>query len=148
MPNLLECEYLSKVDVSFNKIVTLSEQDVMGLDTLNVCNLSKNYLEQIPPALFSLPKLRELNLASNKLKTLGDIQILWPSLLNINLSDNQLDEMPLCLLKTPESENSHILSIDISSNQIQELPVELVKLKNLKVFKCARNNLKKVTGEL
>jgi Leucine-rich repeat (LRR) protein len=45
LPNLLECEYLSKVDVSFNKIITLSEQDVMGLDTLTVCNLSKNYLE-------------------------------------------------------------------------------------------------------
>lgn len=43
---------------------------------------------------------------------------------------------------------SHIASIDISSNKIQELPVGLTKLRNLRQFKCNRNELRQVTVEL
>jgi len=57
--------------------------------------------------------------------------------------------VPPCLLNSQLSGSvSHIASIDISSNKISELPVGLTKLKHLKQFKCNKNQLRQVTGEL
>lgn len=98
--------------------------------------------------LLSLPNLKSLNLSSNRLRNLGDPQVVWPTLININLSDNKLEQLPPCLFKAPENENSRIASIDISSNQIQELPSDLVQLKYLRVLKVSRNRFKKMNNDL
>ena len=76
----------------------------MGLDTLQILDLSHNQLQTIPESIMTLPKLRDLNLASNRLQHLAeDILSVWPSLLNIDLSDNLFNELPNCLLNIQQS---------------------------------------------
>ena len=58
------------------------------------------------------------------------------------------ESIPTCLLQQQTGEASRISSIDISSNMIEELPRDLTKLKNLKVLKCSKNRMIKLTNEL
>ena len=78
---------MTKIEAGWNGIGSVRDEDVVGLDSLQMLDLSHNRLEDIPESIMMLPKLRELNLASNRLKKLADgIIAVWPSLLKIDLS--------------------------------------------------------------
>ena len=76
----------------------------MGLESLEVLNLSHNELESIAECITSISKLRELNVSHNKLTKLGyemdGGELIWPNLNKINLAANQLLEVPPCLFKS------------------------------------------------
>lgn len=146
----LKNQNLSKLTIDFSKFTNLEKLDV-----------SKNILTELPPALFSLPKLKILNVAYNQLTTLGDIQLL-SQLLNLNADNNlfvnsEAELEKICQLKSlsilsfstnkinklPKkiTELTNLTQLDLSYNAIKELPTDFGNFSKLKKFIFARNNI-------
>lgn len=111
---------------------------------LELLDLSNNQLQSLPPALFTLRRLRRLLLAGNLLEVLpaevkslqllteldlsgNRIEILPPALCNsclelriLNVAHNSLSSLPRGIAAL-----SQLCRLDLRSNSLEELPAEL-----------------------
>ncbi|XP_021358112.1 leucine-rich repeat serine/threonine-protein kinase 2-like [Mizuhopecten yessoensis] len=136
--NALMCPLLSVLDLSHNKIQTVS-----GLEentTLKELVISHNNLRWISPTLTAnLQGLEVLLLSSNNIQELPEAPLGMAMLQTLNLSDNRISFIPeQCLTGCPRLE-----TLDLSNNRLVRLPSETIvtELTRLAKLKLARNQL-------
>lgn len=125
--NLAELESLQVLHLSSNRIHTLYYKTPRVISCLEVVNLEKNLLSQIPEGLLKAPYLRKIYLGHNKLTELP----LGTKGVNLFL--------PPCF-----SFGSHLEVLDLSHNQISEFPIELSHLENVYLLNLSFNRLQRV----
>ena len=59
---------LEELDLNNNELTTLSSDDLMGLDHINVLNLSHNGIASLTDVFKSVPSLETLDLSQNSLQ--------------------------------------------------------------------------------
>lgn len=111
--------------------------------TLDVLNLSRNKLSDLPNFLQDFKLLTHLDVSGNCMTNLPDLSSLT-CLLEINLSSNQFNEIPSCVFNISSLEN-----ILADSNKIEVVNVEgLKKLKKLSILSLQYNSISNVPPEL
>jgi len=105
-----------------------------NLYNLEVLDLSRNQLTQVPSYLFDMPSLRSLNLSDNMLTELGKIE-----------GENVLEELYIennRLTSLPELDKlGNLQTLSLSGNKLKSFPEEISSLKNLTALAIADNNL-------
>ena len=96
-------------------------------------NAADNNITEIPPDLFTLPKLTHLNLAGNKITTLPS-EIKDSKLASLNISENPIKEIPNVLPRT-------LVSLYCSYCGLKELPSCLAKMRLLETLVACGNEL-------
>lgn len=125
---------LKRLDLSENKLTELPEAAINPLKLLELLNLARNKLVQLPNNL-NLPVLEVIDLASNKLKTVPAWLFQLPNLTSLELSSNELVSLPEITGK------NKITYLDISNNKIYKLPESIAVLSALKKLDIGRNTL-------
>ncbi|KPP60799.1 hypothetical protein Z043_121168 [Scleropages formosus] len=102
-----------------NQLKTIGEEDFTGLLSINLLDLSQNYLEEFPKHL--PPSVQQLYLSSNFLSGLKEESLQgFHSLRYLRLSHNQLRNMALA----PNAFNlSSMVELDLSYNQLTSIPI-------------------------
>ncbi|CUG87880.1 GP46-like surface antigen, putative [Bodo saltans] len=129
---------LSRVDISFNKLTSLSTNaGVFGFSThkcIRYFNAKNNQIAPFPSLLF-LPQIRLLDLSMNEMRsTLPDFSVVAPKLQVLHLSTNHLTgSLPV----VPSS----IVSLDVSANRFSgSIPQwQLPKVKFIDISKNVIN---------
>uniref|UniRef100_A0A3Q3EA40 Si:ch211-106h11.1 n=1 Tax=Labrus bergylta TaxID=56723 RepID=A0A3Q3EA40_9LABR len=145
---LLALSNLRTLDLQHNNMRTLEELLTLAhlrrLSCLKLLDLSNNQLRSLPPALFSLRRLRRLLLAGNLLKELPAEVKTLQLLTELDLSGNRLESLPselfsscvelrilnvahnsLSSLPGGIAASGHLSRLDLRSNSLEELPAEL-----------------------
>jgi len=152
-----EVNPLTKVDLSFNEIVSISPS-ISNLIDLNILKCRNNKLCQLPPELFTLPlrhldsndnrliaipsevgmllDLKELLLSSNELNSLPEGILSCQSLQILDIQNNRISHLPAEIFKL-----QNLLTLLVSNNSLIELPVSFGYLSQLKTFECRHNYL-------
>ncbi|XP_072745810.1 uncharacterized protein [Anoplolepis gracilipes] len=129
---------LLNLDVSYNRLTTITELALRNLVSLN---LAGNQLKQLPPETFKyLHRLKYLNLSSNPLY--GGFPPVFPSsLINLDISYTQLKILPTVLLLNLES----LEKISLSGNQLQEINQDAFQnLYNLTTIDLSYNIIERI----
>ena len=94
-------KYVSYIDISDNKLVSLLPGSFNGLHTLDALGLSTNHLKSLPPQLFNgLHELQRLYLDNNYLDSLhADLFNGLHELRRLDLNNNYLESLPTDLFK-------------------------------------------------
>ena len=149
------CPHLASLDLSYNKIESVSEDFVnscINLKNLNLChnliqsfpecfkcppeltrfNASFNLLESFPAAFMDSLLLENLNLSNNKLIKLEPFK--FRQLRNLNLSNNMLKELP-------DSFNisRYLTVLNVSFNQLTDLPRSIISCSEMSELNCTSN---------
>ena len=134
-----ELSRVKKLEVAGANLKTLRPQDLVGLTSLEILDLSDNQLESFPEGLKTLANLKKLRLSYNKLsgplpEYLGQLKnLLWISFYNNQLSG------PL-----PEylGQLENLWELNLVGNQFfGSIPANLGRLKKLEWLGLADNNL-------
>ena len=103
------------------------------LATLTRINVTDNEITEIPPDLFSLPKLTHLNLAKNRLTTLPE-ELKNAKLVCLNISENPVSVIPNVLPAT-------LVALYCSYCGLRELPECVSQLRLLETLVACGNEL-------
>ena len=109
------CPNLLSLDLSFNKIESLSDNFVNSCKCLTNLNLSNNLLECLPECFSSSPNLTKISLSNNRLTSLPTSFMNSLTLENLNISYNKIE-------KLQPFRFNNLRYLNISNNQIAELP--------------------------
>ncbi|KAF5906007.1 volume-regulated anion channel subunit LRRC8D-like [Clarias magur] len=134
---------LSCLRLAHNRILAVPTS-VGVLRALELLDLAHNELRSLPPALFTIHRLRRLLLAGNLLEELPAEVGALTLLTELDLSGNRLERLPEALfanckelrilnlannsigsLNTGLGSLRHLSKLDIQGNNLEELPVEL-----------------------
>ncbi|XP_014864094.1 PREDICTED: volume-regulated anion channel subunit LRRC8D-like [Poecilia mexicana] len=139
---LVHLQRLSCLKLAYNRVLALPPT-VGVLRALELLDLSNNQLKSLPPALFTLHRLRRLLLAGNLLPELPSEVKALALLTELDLSGNRLESLTSDLFNCLElrilnvsrnsigslpggiSALSHLSRLDLRSNSLEELPAEL-----------------------
>lgn len=136
VPNLSGCASLQILDLSGNWIREIP-REIKELTTLKKLNLSDNQIETLPEEFGELTRLSELNLSQNKLQglpsSLGKCKVLH----TLNVQKNRLQNWPQVMKCLPGLEQ-----LNLSHNQLKEATIEVGQ--NLKSLFLNNNQLKRV----
>lgn len=105
-------------------------------DSLEILDLSKNQLSQLPADFERLKKLRILFLSQNKFETIPEVLSQCPELTMIGFKSNRISCFP---------ENALPLKVQwliLTDNKIEKLPDSIGELKNLQKLMLAGNKLR------
>eukprot|EP00960_Hanusia_phi_P074024 768137-Hanusia_phi.AAC.10 len=111
----------------------------MGEASLQVINLSKNGLFDLPSALFNIKKLERICLSGNNLREIPNQLCILNRLKELWMDHNQLTYLPSRL-----GELVSLCILYLHSNRLRMIPKNLVELKNLKVLTLSGNELKEL----
>ncbi|KAL9126691.1 MAG: hypothetical protein Q9217_004302 [Psora testacea] len=104
---------LKSIDVSYNALTSLSENDTLDL-----------------------PAIQTLNMSENRIKTLPNVS-LWTSLTTVTADGNQMTTIPISMTNLPVLRN-----VDFARNNIRQLDERIGLMDNLSVLRIANNPLK------
>ena len=110
-----------------------------GLDALVTLDISECNLEDIPPEVFSLPRLREFYASRNALKSVPDALFAVPGLEYVNLDANLLSSIPDGIAAAKS-----LKWLRLNTNTITSLPASLAELKSLRRLYLRGNRLSAV----
>ena len=133
-------KYVSYIDISNNKLVSLPPGSFNGLHTLDTLTLSRNHLKSLPPQLFNgLHELQRLYLDNNYLESLpADLFNGVHELRTLDLDNNYLESLPTDLFKGLRK----LSTMSLSSNRLVSLSLGLFnELHELFVFHLTNNYL-------
>ncbi|KAK7001988.1 adenylate cyclase [Favolaschia claudopus] len=134
------CTALSELYLSHTFLKKVPPSIRLGA-TLTLLDLSSNRLASLSDAgLDELPRLATLNLQNNRLERLLDV--FPPSLLNLNVSNNKFDVFPLSITKLP-----NLSRLDISFNSIRDLPQAIGRLTRLTKLVVVGNRISGLPDE-
>ena len=127
-------EHLELLDLSRNGLKEIPEV-VLRLENLRALYLVGNEIDRLPDIPGILPSLSLIDLTSNRIQDVPDG--FWPRrLLMVNLSQNELKAIPSALFSMIE-----LFSLVIEDNQICEVPKQIMRLKDLRVLSLSGNPL-------
>lgn len=112
-------EVLRSLDVSKNKITTLSE-DIGKLKLVKQFNIESNRVEVITAAIVNMKKLEMFNASNNMLVRLPEKFALLSNLKQVYLNSNKIKDFPIQLLGLKNLE-----VVELSNNKITHLPIGL-----------------------
>nr|XP_020471652.1 volume-regulated anion channel subunit LRRC8D-like [Monopterus albus] len=125
-----------------NKIITIPNS--IGLvKSLESLYLSHNKLESLPPALFTLPKLRHLDLAHNSITVLPPDVGLLHNLQHLAINSNKLDVLPKTLFKCIK-----LKVLCLGNNALTILPELVGQLVQLTQLELKGNCLDRLPAQL
>ncbi|XP_033338539.2 uncharacterized protein LOC117227426 isoform X1 [Megalopta genalis] len=145
-----EQEPLKTLDLSYNSLTTISSkiECLSELTTLlvsigNVLNLHNNSLEDLPPEIGCLNKLKILNLSNNKIEKLPHEFYKLSEVQELSLKNNSLIDLD------PAIGDLIMLShLDLSCNRLSELPVGMGYLVRLTCLDISHNILTELPPDL
>ncbi|CAB1338476.1 unnamed protein product, partial [Coregonus sp. 'balchen'] len=130
---------LQQLDLSYNKLITISDHIFQGLANLSVLHLENNLIITIDSlSLQSLSSLLVVNLGSNKIHNLKDVQPLLrlTKLQELYISRNKCTSF--------ESTSKRLMVLDVSWNPLERFSITadvLPNLKNLDLSYCVQNGI-------
>ncbi len=109
---------------------------IYGIKSLEMINLSGNKIDSLPKAIFTLTNLKTLRLAQNQIRVLpSDVRAL-KSLRILDLSSNRLTFV------SPElGQMDNLTDLMLNQNLIDSLPEEIGNLSNLERLSLSNNKL-------
>jgi len=112
---------LIRLDLSWNQIMHLSRERLIGLTSLKTLNLSHNLLGSLDAFPPDLQPLLVLDVSHNRLRSIArDSLTNLPNLVRLDLRGNLLSElMPEVLMPLKK-----VRAVDLASNQFSTLPLE------------------------
>ncbi|XP_043913120.1 transforming growth factor beta activator LRRC32-like isoform X2 [Protopterus annectens] len=130
---------LERLDLSLNRLNTLSSDLFLGTPHLRVLLLRNNVIQEIEEGTFeSLLNLVELNLSGNWINCISDLKLIHLQVLN--LSFNYVE-----IFHTEETDDEYQLEIlDLSHNKLTHFPL-LPKIHRIKYLNLSGNALKNLT---
>uniref|UniRef100_A0AC35U8Z9 Calponin-homology (CH) domain-containing protein n=1 Tax=Rhabditophanes sp. KR3021 TaxID=114890 RepID=A0AC35U8Z9_9BILA len=120
---------LEVLNVSNNKLDTLSGDIVQTGETLQELDLSRNKLTSITTSISLLKQLRVLNLMCNKLDALPS-EIVSLELYTLNVTGNRLTDLPVELCSM-----SSLIHLYVNDNPLQSPPIEIAMKGREHIFK-------------
>jgi len=128
---------LKKLNLSKNKLDEKSFPSTLRrLVFLEELNLSGNCLTEIPPFVFTLPRLKVLHLAENKISKISPQIGNLISLERLYLGNNQLKDIPR---QVASIKNMKLLSL--ANNKLTAIPEEFCYMDELIILQLHNNNL-------
>lgn len=132
--DLARCSQLRILRLGGNYLSELDARLLVGLENLEVLDLSVNEIAQFPSSLSRLPRLRHLNLNRNHIEGL----LRFPSGLT------NLEELDLCAngverVESSLSRLSGLKRLALRSNLLRQLPAELGRLTKLQELDLGDN---------
>lgn len=149
---------LRTLDLSSNRITSISLSIYQSLVNLKTLNLDNNRLESVPDEICYLAKLENLNLNKNFLKNLPKTINKLKNLKNVYVNSNLLADVPyeLCdinLLDHVDLYHNQIeaiadrivrmdcIELNLNNNRIHSISPEIAKCPRLKVLRLENNVL-------
>jgi Leucine-rich repeat (LRR) protein len=157
-----ECWSLRKVSFSNNRISQQMNMRIAHLQLLAEINVSGNFLNTIPEAIFCIPNILIVNVGNNRIGGFKVPAQSWRSLTQLDLSKNIFTELPISLfdvisikvLIVAENEIAlvqqqfnflqNLISLNISSNKLEDLE-GLKSLFHLKSLKASKNKIQHIS---
>jgi len=158
-----------KIDLSFNKFLTIPNEIFKFSDSLKILNFSNNKITNIsnniqnlknlkelylnnnkiinlPSEFFKLNLLNNLDLSNNEIQTFNEDFIFIKNLIFLNLSKNKIETLP-----ENNWSKSNLIHLDLSFNLIKNIPNEILEyskitLLNLKGNFITKSNLRDLKG--
>lgn len=125
---------LEILDLSNNYLSSLP-QEFSQLKKLRIAFFNNNRFEEFPEVLAACPNLSMVGFKGNQLKTISE-NALSPNIRWLILTNNQLTTLPSSIGKL-----SKLQKCMLAGNQLQSLPDELANCKNLELIRLAANQL-------
>ncbi|TFY88219.1 hypothetical protein DYL61_24560 [Pseudomonas nabeulensis] len=147
-PLTARLEHVSRLDLTADGALTAIDGFLEGFPRLQTLSVSRSSLGQLPPALFSLPKLTSLELshcgislttdAARSISDLGSVEFLDMShnplgntpdvsgmsqLTSLHLRQARIQHVPHGVFNLTELQN-----LDLSHNDIQEIPADILEM--------------------
>ncbi|GLI67818.1 hypothetical protein VaNZ11_012099, partial [Volvox africanus] len=144
VPPLQRMLYLESLALSYNHLVGLASEQVMGLSpNLKVLTLVSADLDELPPDLGTLlPGLVELNLCSNRLVSLPPTIGSMTRLRSLSVAHNQLNSLPTSLYTLATLE--HLL---LQHNRLTVIDEALGNLRQLQALDLGFNRITQLPNE-
>ncbi|GIL56568.1 hypothetical protein Vafri_11902, partial [Volvox africanus] len=144
VPPLQRMLYLESLALSYNHLVELASEQVMGLSqNLKVLTLVSADLDELPPDLGTLlPGLVELNLCSNRLVSLPPTIGSMTRLRSLSVAHNQLTSLPTSLYNLATLE--HLL---LQYNRLTVIDEALGNLRQLQALDLGFNRITQLPNE-
>jgi len=139
--------------------ITLRSGDEKLLERVEILDLSKNGLKEVPKVLFRLENLRALYLVGNGIRKFPDKKKIFPRLTLLELADNTIESLPdsfaalpslymvgltrnrLKVIPEPILRMKALFSLIIEGNDISSVPEEITELSQLRVLSLSGNRL-------
>eukprot|EP00931_Biecheleriopsis_adriatica_P085870 TRINITY_DN60651_c0_g1_i1.p1 TRINITY_DN60651_c0_g1~~TRINITY_DN60651_c0_g1_i1.p1 ORF type:complete len:538 (+),score=150.07 TRINITY_DN60651_c0_g1_i1:58-1671(+) len=148
---LLKCSFLTRVELKLPKGVLASESFMLYFpgplsENLMELILKENHLEEFPPNLQELKRIRSIDLSHNLIKQLPEPDV-WQSVAGtlelLDLSFNQLDSV------TSLSPLSKLSQLKLDANKLTSLDgVTWKDLKQLSMMSAVGNEIKELSNEI
>ncbi|GFO09460.1 malignant fibrous histiocytoma-amplified sequence 1-like protein [Plakobranchus ocellatus] len=137
---VFELPALQVLDLESTKLNTLPEIYNIQLREFYLC---KNFLQTIPPSIYSLKYLRVLDMSRNLLSTLPEDIGRLKGLKVLRLSGNSFERVPPTI-----GHLAHLTELDMSRNRIRRLPPEIKGLTALEVLLLESNCIQSLPEEV
>lgn len=136
--------HIKELDFSKNQISKLGDE-FGNLLNLKKLNLSKNHLDEksFPTSLKRLIFLEELNLSGNALTEIPPFIFSLPRLKVLHLAENKITKIPAQISNLINLERLYV-----GHNSLVTIPTQVAKLPELKLLSLANNKLTSVPNDL
>ena len=138
---LCECWSLRKVSLSNNRMSHNMNINIANLQLLAEIDVSGNFLNVIPEALFLVPNILILNISNNKIASFKVPSSTWKSLTQLDLSKNMFSALPLSMFDVVS-----IKLLLVNNNSISEVQQQFGFLLNLTNLNISSNLLENIEG--
>ncbi|XP_062846956.1 volume-regulated anion channel subunit LRRC8D [Trichomycterus rosablanca] len=140
---LQHLRHLSSLRLAHNRILAIPTS-IGILRALELLDLAHNELRSLPPALFTLHRLRRLLLAGNLLEEIPDEVGALSLLSELDLNGNRLENLPKRLFTNCKE----LRILNVANNSIGSLDVEIGSLRHLSKLNIQGNNFEELPVEL
>lgn len=140
---LQHLRHLSGLRLAHNRILAIPTS-VGILRSLELLDLAHNELHSLPPALFTLQRLRRLLLSGNLLEEIPEEVGALSQLIELDVHWNRLEMLPKRLFTNCKE----LRSLNVANNSIGALDAEIGSLRHLSKLDIQGNNLEELPIEL
>ncbi|XP_078673421.1 uncharacterized protein LOC144912269 [Branchiostoma floridae x Branchiostoma belcheri] len=141
-----ECRmrFLKRLDVSHNELPFLP-RFILDLKSLEVMDASANKLRRVSDGPCHLSKLRRINLSQNEFQSVPKIVSLLKGVEDIDISNNQMADW---IVEGKVYGATSVKRLKMSDNKFETLPEIVEKLERLEVLDASNNAIKDMPYEI
>ncbi|KAG0139944.1 hypothetical protein CROQUDRAFT_53997 [Cronartium quercuum f. sp. fusiforme G11] len=132
-PSIRQCQSLSRLDLSNNRIVDLEHARLDELTDLMALKAHNNRLWTLPDYFRDFRTLRLLNISNNKFESLPGVVCQIESLVDLDISFNMITVLP-----TEIGQLKNLERLVLLANPISTIPSTFVGLRQLREIDCRR----------
>ncbi len=136
-------KHLRKLSLSNNVLDDLTSLALDKCHNLQILNIDRNHLHEIPNIFNSLPQIQRLDISSNRLSALPHSIGSLSHLQTLIAHSNTLQAIPETI-----GELKSLEIFDISANALKEIPESISKCLSLRLMNVSRNRLARLPVDL